>query len=160
VTFEHNARPAETTIRTRPFGWLPMLVAAAALLADAALLAPDRSGPMSPHFFFVSLGCLMAIEALWLRTRGIDLTPEFAVVRGFRRRSIPWSDVQAVLYRRRKFNTWDVQLILASGKPVALRAPTKWLGFGVARYDRDFHRIGQWWLAHRVDSWTPAPPQA
>ena len=49
---------------------------------------------------------------------------------------------------------WCVQLILESGEAVTLRAPTLsvW-GSGGAEFEGDFHRIGQWWLAHRGESW-------
>ena len=53
-----------------------------------------------------------------------------------------------------------VSLILESGERVTLRAPTTWWGLGDAQYDRDFHRIGQWWLAHRGQSWRPVRPEA
>ena len=98
------------------------------------------------------------VEALWLRTRGVDLTDQAAVLRGFRRRTIAWRDVQAVV-RTRRFG-WVVQLVPASGKPVTLRAPTTmWWGLGTAAYEHDFHRIDQWWLARRGPSWSPAPPR-
>jgi len=45
--------------------------------------------------------------------------------------------------------------------PVLLRAPKRPWGFGSAGCERDFHRIGQRWLAHRGESWRPvreAPP--
>lgn len=53
-----------------------------------------------------------------------------------------------------------VRLILENGKKVTLRAPTRIWGLGCAAYDRDFHRIGQWWLTHRGESWRPLLPEA
>jgi hypothetical protein len=53
-----------------------------------------------------------------------------------------------------------VRLILENGKPVLLRAPRRVWGLGGAAYERDFQRIGQWWLAHRGQSWRPARPEA
>jgi hypothetical protein len=103
------------------------------------------------------LGCAGVVEALWLRTRGVDLTDEAAVLRGFRRRTIAWRDVQAVVCTQR-FG-WVVQLVPAGGKPVTLRAPTTSMGKAVSEYERDFHRIEQWWLTHRGPSWSPAPPR-
>jgi hypothetical protein len=26
-------------------------------------------------------------------------------------------------------------------------------------YEREYHRIGQWWLAHRGESWRPVPDE-
>lgn len=106
-----------------------------------------------------AVGCLWVAVGLWLRTFGVDLTPESAKLRGLRRRSIPWQDVQAVVHHRR-LDTWGVRLILESGRPVMLRAPTTWWGIGTAEYERDFERLGQWWLAHRGASWRPMRPEA
>jgi hypothetical protein len=96
------------------------------------------------------------VEALWLRTCGVDLLPEHVLVRGFRLRVVPWRDVQAVV-RRPQAGGWLVQLMLESGKPVTLRAPMISWGFGgkrgVAAYEQDYHRIEQWWLAHPGPSW-------
>jgi hypothetical protein len=45
-----------------------------------------------------------------------------------------------------------VRLILESGESVMLRAPTSSWGLGGAEYERNVHRIEQWWLAHRGES--------
>ena len=73
-------------------------------------------------------------------------------------RSVSWPEVQAVV---RVKGGWCVQLILESGEAVTLRAPTLsvW-GSGGAEFEGDFHRIGQWWLAHRGESWRPVRPEA
>jgi hypothetical protein len=65
---------------------------------------------------------------------------------------LPWAEVQAVMCYRQQ-GQWFVRLIPERGKPVRLRAPTTYLGFGAAGYERDFHRIGECWLAHRGESW-------
>jgi len=61
------------------------------------------------------------------------------------------------MVRRPQAGGWLVQLMLESGKPVTLRAPMVSWGFGgkrgVAAYEQDYHRIEQWWLAHRGPSW-------
>ena len=103
-------------------------------------------------------GCLWVVGGSWIRTLGVDLTPESAIVRGVRRRSVSWPEVQAVV---RVKGGWCVQLILESGEAVTLRAPTLsvW-GSGGAEFEGDFHRIGQWWLAHRGESWRPVRPEA
>ena len=72
---------------------------------------------------------------------------------------LPWQQVQAVL-RFDELGSRRVCLILESGRRVNLRAPTTVLGFGAARYEQEFHRIGQWWLAHRGQSWRPLRPEA
>jgi hypothetical protein len=96
---------------------------------------------------------------LWGLTWGVDLTSESANVRGFRRRSIPWREVQAVL-RYEQLGSTTVRFILENGKPITLRAPARLWGLGGAAYERDFHQIGQWWLAHRGESWRPLRPEA
>jgi hypothetical protein len=107
----------------------------------------------------LAYGCYFAVLALMIRSFGVDLMPESAIVRGLRRRKVPWQDVQAVV-QHRSFGTWGVRLILESGKPVMLRAPTTSWGFEGANYERDFHRIGQWWVEHRGASWRPLRPEA
>src|SRR5665647_2835884 len=83
-------------------------------------------------------GCLWVVGGLWIRTLGVDLTPESAIVRGVRRRSVSWPEVQAVV---RVKGGWCVQLILESGEAVTLRPPTLsvW-GSGGAEFEGDFHR--------------------
>jgi hypothetical protein len=145
------------SIRAPRISWVWLLVYAPFELAFAV------SYWLMDSFFFaltwLVLACISVTLAMWLRTMGVDLTPESAVVRGFRRRSVPWPQVQAVLPHRRQ-GAWSVRLILESGKPITLRAPTSGLGFGQSQYERDLHRIGQWWLDHRGDSWRPVRPEA
>jgi hypothetical protein len=113
----------------------------------------------------IALGYLLAASlwfalGLWVRTRGVDLTQECVVVHAIRRRSIPWAQVQAVLRRVEPLGTWDIQLVLDTGERVVLRLHTTVWGSGGAEYERNFHRIGQWWLAHRGASWRPERPEA
>jgi hypothetical protein len=112
------------------------------------------------NLLWTGLGLAFVAQGLWLRTVGVDLTPESAKVRGPRRRDVPWAEVQAVVQGRR-LGVWSVRLILQDGEAVGLRAPTRtWEGFGAVAYERDFHQIGQWWLAHRGESWRPVRAEA
>jgi hypothetical protein len=95
--------------------------------------------------------CFYVAVALSTRTFGVDLTRESAIVRGVRRRSVPWQEVQAVV-RYPPSGAKVVRLILESGESVMLRAPTSSWGLGGAEYERNVHRIEQWWLAHRGES--------
>ena len=52
-----------------------------------------------------------------------------------------------------------VGLILENGESVMLRVPMSLWRKGDAKYERDFHRIDQYWLAHGGGSWHPVPPQ-
>jgi hypothetical protein len=136
---------------------LPLVVAGPfCLLAVSDLAGGDQLdfGPV-----WLAGAAVIVAESLWALTWGVDLTPESANLRGFRRRSIPWQEVQAVL-RYERIGSRMVRLIPDNGKPVTLRAPTSLWGLGGAAYERDFHRIGQWWLEHRGESWRPLRPEA
>jgi hypothetical protein len=161
MTIEHDAAEGDTKIRTpRPY-WLIYFPVGGLWFVNAGLaLAPPAVFDMSDDrtvggLFALAAACISVATALWLRTFGVDLMPESADVRGPRRRSVPWKDVQAVV-QHRQFGAWVVRLNLESGKPVTLRAPTTAWGLGGAQYEREYHRIGQWWLAHRGESWRPA----
>jgi hypothetical protein len=156
VTIAEGAAEAEVKIRTPRLDWMPLLVVGGIALASVALDLATGYPRSIPRLVF---GCVFIAEMLWIRTFGIDLTRESAVVRGLRRRSIPWPDVQAVLLHDQR-GAGRVSLVLEGGERVTLRAPTTFLGLGGARYERDFHRIGQWWLAHRGESWHPVRPEA
>jgi hypothetical protein len=164
MTGEQDDAGVVIKIRTPRSSWVWMLVGAPlwfALAAQQLLMSPSEVAlgwpwlPMSQ----LAVGCLWVGVALRTRTLGVDLTPKSANVRSVRRRYILWQDVQAVV-QYQKHGAWGVRLILESGKPVTLRAPTTWSGFGGAQYGRDFHRIGQWWLAHRGDAWHPVRAEA
>jgi hypothetical protein len=105
------------------------------------------------------MGPVIVAVALWELTWGVDLTPESANLRGIRKRSIPWQEVQAVV-RYGPTGSSMVQLILENGRHVWVRAPQRVWGFGRARFDRDFDRIVQWWLSHRGEAWRPVRHEA
>lgn len=136
-----------------------MLGFAAMELALAVFWATTDSRWPAVGLVWLTLACVFVGEALWVRTLGVTLTPEAAQVRGVRSRSVPWQEVQAVV-RHGQGGTWRVRLITDDGRHVTLRAPTTYWGIGRAQYDRDFHRIGQWWLSHRGRSGTPTCPAA
>jgi hypothetical protein len=80
---------------------------------------------------------------------GVDLTASTAIVRGYRRRSIPWSEVAGVGPANRG-NGRRVVLETNAGKRIMLFAPVAGFPFGGrSRYEHDLHTIGQWWLDHR-----------
>lgn len=160
VFVEEDADVTPVRIRTAPRDWAVLLIPAALQLGLAVFWATTVGGQWWPiALIWLVAACVYVAEASWIRTFGVVLTPHIAHVRGVRRRSVPWQDVQAVI-RHRRAGTWCVQLIVDSGRPVTLRAPTTYWGIGRAQYDRDFHRIGQWWLSHRGQSWSPTRPEA
>src|SRR5664280_308971 len=105
-------------------------------------------------------GCLYLWVGLAMRIFGVDLTHDFAVVRGLRKRKVRWAEVQAVVSDDGKYGTSVVRLILDSGESVRLPFPSSYWRKGNAQCERDFHRIDQWWIAHRGGSWRPVLPKA
>jgi hypothetical protein len=114
------------------------------------------SGPWQRGSWAVMFVLSAALVAdVVLRPGGIDLRDEVAVVVGpLRSREIPWRDVQAVAFRR----GIDVTLYLAGGREVRCLYPRHNLLFvSWQRVTADYHRVGQWWLAHRGPDWRPIP---
>jgi hypothetical protein len=153
---ERRASGADVKIHTSRVGWMPLLGVAGFVFASGVL--EGANGWHVSAGQLILSGVLVA-EALWIRTFGVVLTEEAAIVRGLRWQNLPWKRVQAVLPFD-ELGSRRVCLILESGRRVNLRAPTTMLGLGAARYEQDFHRIGQWWLAHRGQSWRPLRPEA
>lgn len=169
MSVENSVTEAAVRIRTPRLGWMPMLVSGLVVLAMRAFLewvvpagpSPGGSWSSGDNALLV-MGGVFVLESLLIRSFGVDLTPESANVRGFRRRRVPWSQVQAVLGYR-QMGADRVALVLDSGERVALRVPSTYWGSGAAtdvKYWEDFHRLGQWWLAHRGPSWRPVRPEA
>jgi hypothetical protein len=156
MTVEHGAAEAAVKIRNPRSSWMWMVIVGGFCFVFATAQVMFGWPVLAVGWLFA--GCLWVAGGLWIRTRGVDLTSESAIVRRVRRRIVPWPEVQAVL---RVSGAWRVQLILESGEAVTLLAPrlTVW-GSGRAEFERDFHRIGQWWLAHRGGSWHPMRPEA
>jgi hypothetical protein len=152
MTLERGVVDADVKIRVPRHVWMgPLVMGVAFLVLGAA--AVWRHGPLDGPYWLI-IGGLGVAAALWARTLGVDLTGESANLRGFRRRSVPWQEVQTVV--RYGNGSMGVRLILEDGKRMRLRAPRTDGIFGAAQFDRDFHRIDQWWLAHRGESWRPA----
>ena len=109
--------------------------------------------------FWLALGCGSASIALQQWKSGVHLIPQHAIVRGFRRRNVPWQEVQEVISHTKSNGTSEVGLILENGESVMLRAPTSlWRKYD-DQYERDFQRIDQYWRAHRGESWHRVPPR-
>ncbi|MFG2954335.1 hypothetical protein ACGF5O_11460 [Streptomyces sp. NPDC048291] len=102
-------------------------------------------------------GVLLPLVQIATRGFGVTLTPSAAVVHNFRRRTIPWANVQAIQIES-LLGSRTVVIYEAGGRQTRLRAPTT----GFLTWDRDFegkfHTIGRWWLDHRGPDWVPVPP--
>lgn len=153
MTNEQGATEADVKIRTPARRtWMLFLVAGGGYLAFTPLVL--MSG--WPWFLFVALflplGCAHVALALHVRTLGVDLTAEFAIVHGYLRRStVPWRNVGAVVSHLNSNGTSAVWLILENGKHVTLAHPATGWRRGDALYERELRQIDQWWQAHRAD---------
>ena len=152
------APAADVRIRTSRRDWMASVVPGGLGLV-LVLPALPRSGQPGFAAYWLVYGALMLAAGACMRTFGVDLTAVFAGVRAFRRRRVPWSQVPAVV-RHRRLGTWVVRLILESGELVTLRARTYTWRSNAARYEQEFHSIGECWLAHRGQSWRPLCPEA
>ncbi|KPI02346.1 hypothetical protein OK074_5347 [Actinobacteria bacterium OK074] len=88
---------------------------------------------------------------------GVNLTPSAAVVHNFRRRTIPWADIQGIQIES-ILGARTVVLYEANGRRTRLRAPTTGFLAWDPGFEEKFHVIGGWWLEHRGPNWTPVPP--
>jgi hypothetical protein len=137
--------------------WMRPVVLGGLGLVFLAVLQP--AGEPGFAFYWLVYGVLTVAGGRWIRTFGVDLTPDFARVRGFRQRSVAWRHVQAVV-RHKRLGTGVVRLLLESVELVTLKAPTWSRGSSTARCEREFHLIGECWLAPRGQSWRPQRPEA
>jgi len=152
MTIEQGVGQVVVKIRTSRYE----LIQPFAMIGIFFVIAASDPRGLAPLWL---MGPVLVPLLLWAQTWGVDLTPESANLRGIRRRSIPWQEVQAVV-RREQIGSSMVRLILENGKHVWVRAPRRVWGLGGAGFDRDFNRIGQWWLEHRGESWRPLLPEA
>ncbi|MFF7986606.1 hypothetical protein ACFZDK_47285 [Streptomyces sp. NPDC007901] len=120
-------------------------------------LSGGSSGPVL--FTLAMWAVLLPVALIVPRPFGVTLTPSAAVVRNLRRRTIPWSNVQAVRVES-LLGSRTVVIYEAGGRATRLRAPIT----GFLNWDRGFgekfHTIGRWWLDHRGPDWVPVPPPA
>ncbi|MFD3930084.1 hypothetical protein [Streptomyces sp. NPDC058614] len=100
--------------------------------------------PLSEVKEFLS-AALVATAAVGVLTRhhGVSLTEEALVVRGNRRRLIPWTDIIR-LEVRRVLGVRQVVVHTRDGRHTVLRAPTSFIDGG---FDRKVEILGEWWEA-------------
>jgi hypothetical protein len=125
--------------------WLVLVVIGVGYLALTFLnLTSVRPGP---SLGYVALGCCY-VPLVWaIRSVGVDLTSESVIVRGLRRRAVPWLDVHAVVSHVSSSGTSAVRLLLMNGESVTLPYPSTLWGEDGAQYARDLRRIEQCWRA-------------
>ncbi|MFD4556001.1 hypothetical protein ACFWP5_17060 [Streptomyces sp. NPDC058469] len=126
---------------------------AALFITSRTEMPPPGGLPGLVTFWIV----LLALATLLPAYFGITLTPSAAVVRNVRRRTIPWSDIQAIQIES-TLGTKSIVLHEANGRRTRLRAPTTGFPVWDRHFEEKFHTIGTWWLTHRGPDWTPTPP--
>jgi hypothetical protein len=153
MTIEQSATETRVKIGAVPLSWKQNLVGTFfGLLLTGWSFAQGK--PWVALTYLV-LTCVAIVLQFVVRTLGVDLTREAAVIHGRRRRSVRWRQVQSVVSQVNSNGRSVVQLILEDGEPVTLPFPKTLWRKGDARYERDLERIDQWWLAHRGESWRP-----
>lgn len=158
MTIEQGA--VEAVVKIRPAG--PLWIAFFVLGGFMVGLGADALASGRPWFALLGLvlGCCSLAVAYLLRMFGLDLTPEFAIVRDPRPRRVRWTDVQAVVSSDGSSGP-EVTLILENDESVSLPyLPKPKTQKGDAEYEGDFHRINQWWLRHRGESWHAVRPES
>ncbi|MFE2095893.1 hypothetical protein [Streptomyces sp. NPDC059468] len=115
-------------------------------------------GPFGPlRFSLLVWAVLLPVALITSRPFGVTLTPSAAVVHNFRRRTVPWSNVQAVRIES-LFGSRTVVIYETGGRRTRLRAPITGFLSWDRSFEEKFHTIGRWWLDHRGPDWTPVPP--
>ncbi len=158
MTVAHEGRAVVVKIRTPRRDVMRELLMGCFWLVLAGVSWTTRVQPGPPSWGvwgWIAAGGATLTLGLWLGTLGVDLRPESATVRGLRRQTIPWADVHEVVFRRR-LDAWLVQLVTTTGKRVTLRATVTRRGPRALAFERDYDRIGQWFLAQQGTSGRPA----
>ncbi|MGW3675664.1 hypothetical protein [Streptomyces sp. NPDC005166] len=87
---------------------------------------------------------------------GVTLTESTAIVHSLRRRTIQWSNVQAIRVERFQ-RTQIVVIYEAGGRRTRLQAPITGFLCWDHEFEEKFRTIDRWWLDHRGPDWTPVP---
>ncbi|MFI9605395.1 hypothetical protein ACIHCX_37250 [Streptomyces sp. NPDC052043] len=135
---------------------LPMLPGII-VMASQVLFWLD-GGPSGPVLVSgLTWGVLLGVVLITSRLFGVTLTPSAAIVHNLRRRTIPWSNVQAIQIES-LFGSRTVVIYEAGRRRTRLRAPTTAFLSWDRSFEEKFHTIGRWWLDHRGPDWAPVPP--
>ena len=141
------------TRRQRLLSVLPAVV----VMPFQVLLWLD-GGPIGPVCVsLLTWGVLAPVALIISRPFGVTLTPSAAIVHNLRRRTIPWSNVQAIRIES-LFGSRTVVIYEAGGRRTRLRAPITGFLSWDRGFEEKFHTIGRWWLDHRGPDWAPVPP--
>lgn len=145
---------------TRPQRLLPTLPGFVAATFSQTLFWLD-GGPIDPALVpgLLIWGVLLPLALITTRSFGVTLTPSAAIAHNLRRRTIQWSDVQAIQIES-LLGSRTVVIYEAGGRHTRLRAPMTGFLSWDRGFEEKFHTIGRWWLDHRGPDWVPVPPPA
>lgn len=156
MTTEQGA--AEAVVKIRPMGplWIALFVLGGSMVAAGA---DDLAS--GGHWFalWLILGCFSLALGLALRVFGVDLTPEFAIVRNLRSRRVRWQELQAVVSHEDSGGAWLT--LIFQNEQISMPYPPQGRGRkGYTQSERDFERIKRWWLGQGGEAWRPVRPES
>ena len=105
--------PERLRLRTSPWRLLPGVLILPLFITQLALTGAPGALVAALALFLVLIG---VASVAWF---GITLTPDAAVVHGFGRRRVPWSEVQAVTVERYVIESWAEYVRLRSRMTMA-----------------------------------------
>ncbi|MFJ3422224.1 hypothetical protein ACIPN8_38535 [Streptomyces sp. NPDC086082] len=148
--------PDEIRIRTtawqRTTPLLPLAVLTAVLyLTPGTEFRPPGGLPAVAAFWIA----LLVLGTLVPSRLGITLTRSAIVVHTFRRRTIPWSDIQDMKIET-TLGSRTVVLHETNGRRTELGVPTTGFLVRDSRFEEKFRTIEACWTTHRGPDWTPA----
>jgi hypothetical protein len=104
-------------------------------------------------------GAMLLVLLITGQHFGVTLTESTAIVHNLRRRTIQWSNVQAICVEG-FHGAQTVVIYEAGGRRTRLRVPITGFLCWDRGFEEKFHTIGKWWKDHRGPDWTPVPPAA
>lgn len=103
---------------------------------------------------FGTWAAMLLVLLILGRYFGVTLTESTAIVHSLRRRTIQWSNVQAIRVEHFR-GAQIVVLYEAGGRRTRLRAPITGFLSWDRGFEEKFRTIGRWWLDHRGPDWAP-----
>ncbi|MFE2063345.1 hypothetical protein ACFXDH_13200 [Streptomyces sp. NPDC059467] len=151
--------PERIRFRLTPLQRLLSLLPAIVILALQGLSWLGRNPYRPRPVLLLIWGVVLVVGLIASRSTGVTLTPSAAIVHNLPRRTVLWSDVQAIQIEPLMGNR-AVVIYEAGGRRTRLRAPSTGFLSWDRGFEEKFHTIGRWWLDHRGPGWTPVPPPA
>lgn len=145
--------PDEIRIRTttwqRTTPLLPTAVLTAVLFLTPGTEFRPPGGLLAVAAFWIAL---LVLGALVPSRLGITLTRSAIVIHTFRRRTIPWSDIQDMKIET-TLGGRTVVLHETNDRRTELRVPTTGFLVRDSHFEEKFRTIEAWWTTHRGPDW-------